>query len=312
MRRHFLKSRLLSSLTVALLLLQTGLLAADEKIAGIGPTGEIKKLHTKFVFTEGPAAVGEDLYFSDVRAAIVYKIDAEGKLSKFKENSNKANGLMRFGDELYACQGGGKIVAWKLDGKGERVITDTYNDKQYNSPNDLVVDKTGGVYFTDPFFGRAPAVAPQDKPSVYYADKSGKTTRLIDDIKGPNGVILSPDEKTLYVVPSGQSEIMAYDVESPGKISKGRVFCTLKQPEGKKNTGGDGLTVDTKGNLYITSQLHVQVYDKDAKLLGIIKFPEQPANVTFGGKEGKTLYATARTSVYAVEMEATGHQFGGK
>jgi gluconolactonase len=106
--------------------------------------------------------------------------------------------------------------------------------------------------------------------------------------------------------------MMAYDVKSPGVVENGKVFCTLKQPEGKKNTGGDGLAVDTKGNLYITSQLHVQVFSPDGKALGIIKFPEQPANVDFGGKDNKTLYATAQKGVYSVEMEATGHQFGTK
>jgi gluconolactonase len=106
---------------------------------------------------------------------------------------------------------------------------------------------------------------------------------------------------------------MAYPVESPGKIGAGRVFCTLRQPDGKKGTGGDGLTVDAKGNLYITSQMGLQVFDPSGKLLGLIAFPEQPANVTFGGPDLKTLYVTARTSLYTVPMEATGHRFpGGK
>lgn len=145
--------------------------------------------------------------------------------------------------------------------------------------------------------------------AVYYAAPDGKVTRLIDDLKAPNGVILSPDEKTLYVVPSMQAEMMAYPVLSPGKLGKGRVFCTLQQPEGASGKGGDGLTVDVKGNLYITSALGLQVYNPEGKLLGIIKLPEQPANCTFGGADRKTLYVTARTSLYTVPMEIAGHAF---
>ncbi len=102
---------------------------------------------------------------------------------------------------------------------------------------------------------------------------------------------------------------MAYPVESPAKLGKGRVFCKLKQPEGKSGTGGDGLTVDTKGNLYITSGLGLQVFDPAGKPLGIIAIPEPPANVTFGGADLKTLYVTARTSLYTAPMEAKGHRF---
>src|SRR5205823_7670766 len=107
---------------------------------------------------------------------------------------------------------------------------------------------------------RAPKPLPQSKLGVYYTGE-GKVTRLIDDLPNPNGVILSVDEKTLYVIPSGQADMMSYPIESPGKIGKGKVFCTLRQPRGAKNSGGDGLTVDVKGNLYITSRLGLQVFD---------------------------------------------------
>jgi gluconolactonase len=106
-----------------------------------------------------------------------------------------------------------------------------------------------------------------------------------------------------------QAEMLAFDVQSPGKLAPQRTFCTLKQAEGQSNGGGDGLTVDTKGNLYITSKLGVQVFSPAGKLLGVIEFPEQPANCTFGGPRNQTLYVTARTSLYAVPMEATGHVF---
>jgi gluconolactonase len=103
--------------------------------------------------------------------------------------------------------------------------------------------------------------------------------------------------------------MMAYPVESPGKLGAGRVFCTLQGKDGKKGTGGDGCTIDAKGNLYVTSQIGVQVFDPAGKFLGSIAFPEQPANVAFGGPNRKTLYVTARTSLYTVPMEAAGHVF---
>jgi gluconolactonase len=210
--------------------------------------------------------------------------------------------------ELVACERDGQIAAISADGKQRRVVAGEYMGKRFNAPNDLVVDRSGGVYFTDPSF-RAPMPLPQGKTAVYYVTAKGEVTRLIDDLPNPNGVILSPDEKTLYVIPSGQAEMMAYPVTGAGKIGKGEVFCTLKQSEGKKGTGGDGLTIDIKGNLYITSQLGLQVFSPAGKALGIIAFPEQPANVTFGGKDVKTLFVTAQTSVYTVQMEATGHLF---
>jgi len=106
--------------------------------------------------------------------------------------------------------------------------------------------------------------------------------------------------------------MMAYPVEGPGKIGKGKVFCTLKQPAGRKNTGGDGLTVDEKGNLYITSQLGLQVFSPAGKHLGTLAVPEVPANVTFGGKDLKTLYVTARTSLYTIAAPVKGHRFPAK
>ena len=287
--------------------------AADgtsEPIAGIGPTGPATKLFGDFQFTEGPAGDRQgSVFFSDVRGNKTYKIDPKGKLSVFREPSNNSNGLMvNAAGELVACEMQGRVVAISADGKTVRPLAETYQGKRFNAPNDLVIDRQGGVYFTDPHF-LAPQPLPQVVSGVYYISPKLEVTRLIDNLQAPNGVILSPDEKTLYVIPSMQAEMMAYPVESPGKIGSGRVFCTLEQAKGKTNGGGDGLTVDTKGNLYITSALGLQVFDPLGKMLGVISVPEQPANVTFAGPENRTLYVTARTSVYTIPMQATGHQF---
>jgi gluconolactonase len=279
-------------------------------IGGIGPVGKIVKLHTGFKFTEGPAADREgNVYFSDIPNERIHKVDKDGKLSIFREKSNRSNGLkVNAKGEIVACEMAGRVVAINPDGKNVRVLADKYDDKPFNAPNDLVIDKQGGVYFTDPAFG-APKPLPQGKTCVYYIAPDGKVTRLIDDLMNPNGVMLSPDEKTLYVIPTGPADMMAYAVEAPGKIGKGRVFCTLQGKDGMKGTGGDGCTIDAKGNLYVTSQIGVQVFDPAGKFLGNIVFGEQPANVTFGGPDRKTLYVTARSSLYTAPMEAKGHIF---
>lgn len=286
---------------------------AADPIPGVGPTGPVVEVQKGFQFTEGPASDDQgNLYFTDIPAEKILKLDPAGALSTFSDKSGHANGLMYNPGtkELFACEMDGQVVALALDGGKRRVLAGKYNDNRFNAPNDLVLDQAGGVYFTDPSF-RAPKPQPQDKLGVYYAAADGKVTRLVDSLPNPNGVILSPDEKTLYVVPTGQAEMMAYPVTAPGQLGEGKVFCTLKQPDGVQNTGGDGLSVDTKGNLYITSRLGVQVFDPAGKLLGVIELPQQPANVTFGGPEGKTLYATARTSLYAVPLETKGHVFPG-
>ncbi len=295
---------------VAFVLAALPLTAGEQNISGIGKVGKPVKLHGNFDFTEGPAADAKgNVYFTDIPKETIYKVDFEGKLSKFTETSNHANGLMfNSKGELCACEMDGQIVAYDVATKKKRTIIDKFNGNRFNAPNDLVIDKNDGVYFTDPSF-RAPKPMPQSKLAVYYTDGKGMVSQLVDNLPNPNGVILSLDEKTLYVIPSGQPEMMAYPIESPGKIGKGKVFCTLKGPEGKKAGGGDGLTIDEKGNLYITSGLGLQVFDPAGKALGIISLPEQPANVTFGGADFKTLYVTARTSLYTVRMEVAGHLF---
>jgi gluconolactonase len=305
----------LLSLSLCVLVSAGVLLSAEDKqeIPGVGTIGPVVKLHTDFKFTEGPAADRDgNVYFSDIPNERLHKVDAKGKLSTVREKTNRANGLMvASSGEVYACEMAGQVVAYSADGTKRRVLADKHDGKRFNAPNDLVLDRAGGVYFTDPAFG-APKELPQGKTAVYYLSTGGKTTRLVDDLPNPNGVILAPDEKTLYVIPSGQADMMSYPVEAPGKLGKGKVFCTLRQPAKAKNSGGDGLTVDVQGNLYITSQMGLQVFDKDGKYLGTIKIPEVPANATFGSADFKTLYVTARTSLYTIKMEVAGHQFARK
>ena len=300
-------------LTFSLLLtLFTLFCTAKDKtyIEGIGPESPVKKVQGDFQFTEGPAwGMQGNLYFSDVSANKIYKMNKNGEISVFLEPSGHANGLMfENKDRLIVCQMDGRLVSINTETKEVIVLTDKFNENRYNAPNDLVVDKEGGVYFTDPLF-RAPQPLPQEKQAVYYINADGTVTLILDDLKAPNGIILSPDQKTLYVIPSMQKDMRKYPVNSPGKLGGGSIFCELSQPKGKDNSGGDGVSVDSKGNLYIASALGIQVFNPEGKLLGIIQFPEQPANVTFGGPDMKTLYVTARTSLYSAKMKIPGHSF---
>jgi gluconolactonase len=268
--------------------------------------GEVVKVHTGFGFTEGPApdAAG-NLYFSDVRSNCIHQLDLAGKLSTFMEKTQGANGLMFDGKgRLIACQGQtGRVIAYEFATKRILVVADRFNNQRFNAPNDLVVDRQGGIYFTDPSF--RPEGRPQDKEGVYYVALDRQVTRLIDNLTRPNGVILSPDEQTLYLLAASQDRLMAYPVEKPGQLGPGRKLGQVTHP-------GDGLTVDTKGNLYLTQPKisALQVITPEGNTLGIIPIPEPPANCAFGGNDMKTLYVTARTSLYALRMEATGHRFG--
>ncbi len=281
-----------------------------EPIKGIGPVGEVELVKGNFQFLEGPTKTPDgSLYFTDIPAETIHVLSPSGTLEVFFKPSKHANGLMYGGKgKLLACQMDGQLVSIDLKSKEVEVLADKYEDKRFNACNDCVIDKQGGIYFTDPRYS-APNPWPQGTEAFYYRAPDGKVTRLGDDLSAPNGIILSPDEQTLYVVPSMQRQMMAYTLEAPGKIASRKVFCELKQPENNNNAGGDGLTVDTNGNLYITTGLGVQVFNPAGKLLGIIECPEHPANVTFGGPSNQTLYMTARKGLYRCQMEAIGHQF---
>ena len=299
-------------LGLAFVISHSGQSSASDPIPGVGPLSEVRKLHSNFQFTEGPASDRDGkLYFTDIPANRIYRVDLDESLTVAVEPSNHANGLMIDGaGHLVVCEMDGSLAARDLTNGERKVLSALFEGKRFNAPNDLVIDQRGGVYFTDPRF-RAPDPWPQGKEAFYYRTPNGVVHRLGDELKAPNGIILSPDGQTLYVVPSLQNEMMAYPVRPNGQIGVGRVFCSLAQPDGTDSSGGDGLTIDTQGNLYITSRLGIQVYSPRGDRLGMIEFPEQPANVTFGGKDRKTLYVTARTSLYAATMEAQGHVFGG-
>lgn len=282
-----------------------------QSIPNIGPAGEARALSTDFRFTEGPAADSAgDLYFSDVASQKIHVLRPSGEIGVFVENSRAANGLMFAANgELVACEMDGAVVAYDVATKTRRVIVDEFNGKRFNAPNDLVIDSTGGVYFTDPRF-RAPQPLPQGVQSVYYVAADGGVRRVVEDLPAPNGVLLAPDERTLYVFPSDDSTMRAYDVSAPGRLGRERAFCKLQLPEGGGSRGADGGAIDAQGNLYVATALGVQVFSSRGERLGPpIKLPQQPSNCTFAGPDRKTLFVTARSGLYAVPMLAAGHRY---
>ena len=281
--------------------------------------GEVKKIHDGFVFTEGPAYDGKHLYFTDIPNNRILRTDLKGNLETFLEPSGKCNGLMIDGKgKLLACRMGNleepkmepAVLAIDVATKNVSTVTDRFEEIRYNACNDLVIDKTGGIYFTDPRYN-APQPWPQKVEGVYYRSKSGKVHRLEQELVAPNGIIVSPDESVLYVCPSMQKEVHAYTVNSPGVITNKRVHFQIQQPSSKDNAGGDGMSIDVEGNIYLTTDLGIQIVSPAGKLLGIIALPEHPANCAFGGPGMKTLFATCRTGLYAVDMPISGHKFTG-
>jgi gluconolactonase len=282
--------------------------AAD--FAEICPPGAaVRKLVGDCKFTEGPAWSPEGfLLFSDIPNNRIVRVAPDGSTSDFLNPSGRANGLMfdREGN-LYACQGAGeggqrRVVRIDVKTKVVAVVADSFEGKKLNSPNDLALDAQGGVYFTDPRYSPSEGVE-QPVMGVYYTDASGKTARVIDDLERPNGILVSPDAKHLYVAEPNRRELHRYDITAPGKLSgKKLIFTGDRERDGG---GPDGMAHDARGNIYATYK-DVVVLDPDGRALGRIPVPEHPANCCFGGTDNKTLFITARTSVYAIDLLVPG------
>ena len=260
---------------------------------------QVKQLADGFTFTEGPAADAEgNVYFTDVRESRIHRWSNDGKLTTFREMSGGANGLY-FNDEgdLFACEGNNQRVTRTDMASGDiTVLADEYQGKSFNAPNDLWIDPQGGVYFTDPYYGPEKKLEMDGFHVYYISPDRSKVTRVINNLVKPNGVIGTPDGKTLYVADAGDGKTYAYTIQQDGALGNRRLVA----PQ-----GSDGMTLDERGNLYLTSGA-VQVYSPDGEMIAEIDIPEGPANVTFGGPEFKTLFITARTGLYALPMQVKG------
>ena len=284
-------------------------------------------------FLEGPAVdVAGNVFFSDIAGNRILKLDPKGSLSVFRADSGRTNGNTFDAEgRLISCegteQGPGRRRIVRTDmisGKIE-VLTDRYEGKRYGSPNDVVVDPQGRIWFTDPFYSPDRSIMEQEHEAVYRIDKNGKVTRVATQpaIGRPNGLAVTPDGKTLYVVdsnyikPDGNRKIWAFDITADGSLAKQREVYSFG-----RGRGGDGMRLDVKGNLWVTAGISaprtanesadvptgVYVISPAGKLLGRIPIPEDViTNLAFGGPEKKTLYVTAGKTLFQIQTAISGY-----
>lgn len=293
------------------LLFTSFLHARDNSIVAEG--SKVEKLWSKGEFTEGPAQ-GPDscIYFSDIGNRIMKFDPATGKTTEFRKPSGRANGLdFDPKGRLIACEGantGGNRRVTMTEKNGKiRVLAESWMGKRFNSPNDLTIDSQGRVFFTDPrYVGNEKREL--DKESVYRIDTDGAVTRIIDHVKKPNGIILSPDMKWLYLAendPKGKRLLLKYPLNKDGSVGKHKVLHDFG-----KGRGIDGMAIDSKGNVYATAgrgdKAGVYVFSPEGNIITVIPTPESPSNCVFGGKDRKTLYITAGISLYRIKTKIPG------
>ena len=283
----------------------------DGKIRQIVPEkAALEQVATGFGFTEGPIWCGDYLLFSDIpRNRIVrWRMCSEGpEVTTFRSPSGNSNGLtLDRSGRLIACEHSTRrVTRTEVDGSVS-VLAERYEGQRLNSPNDVVVRSDGSVYFTDPSFGLGNPPKWKELPSngVYRVAPDGGLVLLVDDFVMPNGLAFSPDESVLYVNDTAQRHIRAFDVSpADGSISNGRVLIEM---QGAEAGAPDGMKVDQQGNVYCTGPGGVWIMEPAGKCLGRIIMPEQPANFAWGDPDWRTLYLTARSSIYRLRLAVPG------
>jgi gluconolactonase len=291
----------------------------------ISPGTKIEKVHGGFGFIEGPIWVrsGSYLLFSDLPNNAIMKWSPDGSVSVFRKNIFSgsypdgvqigSNGLTldKQGRLIAAEHGNRRVSRIEKDGK-VTVLADRYDGKRLNSPNDVVCRSNGDVYFTDPpgLYRSYPQGADVPKreldfAGVYRVAAPGKIELVTMEVPYPNGIAFSPDEKKLYVASSRPEKFwMVYNVAADGSLSNGKKFFDATNIPGEGVP--DGMKVDRVGNIYATGPAGIMVFSPEAKPLGTIQLPEIAANLNWGDADGKTLYITARTSLYRVRINVAG------
>ncbi len=283
------------------------------EFARLVPAGaKVAKLAGDLGFIEGPIWVksGGYLVFSDIPNDELKRWSPKDGLASFRKPSQNANGnTLDLAGRLLTCEHSGRRVAVLEKDGSLKTLVDTFEGKKLNSPNDVVVRSDGTIWFTDPEYGLKtnPTTKKKDDKQqpgnfVFRHDpKTGKTTAVVRDFVQPNGLAFSPDEKKLYVADSGTPRhIRSFDVAADGSLSGGAVFCTLDKG------APDGIRVDKDGRVWSSAGDGVQVFAPDGTRIGKILTPEAPANLCFGGADGKTLFITARKSLYSIQVSVTG------
>lgn len=296
-------SLLFTCLLTASVLLAVTLGANAEPPGIIAPGATLQKLSGGFSFTEGPACDAHgNVYFTDQPNDRIMKWSVAGKLSVFLSPAGRSNGMCfdNHGN-LWACADEHNQL-WRITPQGKvTVIVKDFGGKLLNGPNDVWIRPNGGLYLTDPYYQRDYwKRGPIEQPGQYvlYLAPDHKTlTAVATDLTQPNGIIGTPDGKTLYVADIGAGRTYSYAIQKDGTLAHKTLFCEM---------GSDGMTVDSEGNVYLTGQ-GVTVFNKTGKQIEHIPVAEGwTGNVCFGGADRRTLFITASTSIYAMQMRPHG------
>ena len=292
-----------SGLIAVLLLAACSTRAAESTL--IAPGAKLEKLGGGYEFTEGPAVDRDgNVFFTDQPNDRIVKWNAaDGKFSDWLKPAGRANGTYfdRKGNLLACADEENQLWSIAPDKTVTRLVMN-FDGKLLNGPNDLWIRPDGGLYFTDPlykrdYWKRDPAMQ-QDGQHVYFLTPNQKIVRRVaTDLKQPNGLVGTPDGKTLYVADIGARKTYAYDIQPSGALTNKHLFCNL---------GSDGMTLDAEGNVYLTGR-GVTVFDKAGKQIEQIPVPEGwTGNVIFGGRARDLLFITASKSVYGLKMRVKG------
>ncbi|NLX65581.1 MAG: SMP-30/gluconolactonase/LRE family protein [Bacteroidales bacterium] len=268
----------------------------------IAEKAEIKKIATGYAFTEGPAvSPNGQVFFTDQPNDRIYVWDETGGVALWSDDTGRSNGIYFNADgQLVSCADLQNQLVYFDSDKKRHLLFENYEGKHLNGPNDLWIAPNGDIYFTDPYYHRnywqEGHTQVQDVGGVYHLSRNGIATRVIGDYKQPNGIIGTPDGKMLYVADINDRKIWRYEIQPDGMLS-GKTFFAPN--------GSDGMTIDNRGNIYLTMG-KVWVYSPDGELIQEIDLPESPSNICFGGKERDILFITARSSVYTLKMNVRG------
>ena len=280
----------------------------SEALSGVLETTQAERLATGFVFTEGPSWHPDGFYyFVDIRRG-------GGELHRFvpgkgpelaRSNTGEGNGTtFDLQGRLVICEGGNRrVTRWSADGKSE-ILMDRYEGKRLNRPNDVVCKSDGSIYFTDP--GLRVPLAEREVPhaGVYCVMPDG-TQSHVADFEYPNGLAFSRDERFLYVANTRWAQyIHVLELDASGKMIRRRIFADMSSDE--SDGVPDGMKVDVEGRVFCTGPGGTWVFAPDGTRLGIIRTPEVPANLAFGGPDLRTIFFTARTSIYSMRVKTPG------
>ena len=272
----------------------------------IPASAKAERLATDMGFLEGPVwnpAEGGYLIFSDIPNNELKKWTKAGGVTTYRKPSNNANGnTIDISGQLMTAEHSGRRISFTTTSGAVKTIVDQCNGKKLNSPNDVTVTSDGVIWFTDPDYGLGKNPKEQEGNFVFRFDPmTGKITAAVKDFDKPNGLCFSPDESKLYIADSGKAKhIRVFEARKDGTLAGGKVFATIDQG------GPDGIRCDADGRVWSSSGNGVQVFAPDGSLIVKINLPESAANLCFGGADGRTLFVTARKSLYAMPTLVTG------